>query len=459
MRRFLETFGFPICFALFVFHPALQHGMFFDGVTYASISRNLSLGLGSWWAPYYTATLHTQFFENPPVLFWIQSILFRLFGDSVFIEKFYSVAVAVLILGVMKLLIDVVQSEQSPSSRLRTFLLATVLLLATEPYRWGATYSLLDFTLCLFGLIACLLQLRYLLFGDAFSLLLAPLLVALAMGTKGVVGLYPLAFSGLALASFYRKVPMKRVLIASSLCSIGTLGLILMTFYFSPESYTAIQHYVTQHLGPALAGQRTNGTNSFLSVLGWIISSQGIALGAAALLWMTSAKVSNRKPAPWPLWILAGLSASLPMGLSHIFHQFYLIPSLPFFALGLATFLDQNRGEFGARIPVHIRHWGLRIACVALVAISCVDVLQHPIQRDAEDVRFSQSENVQFLRGRTLKTCAGLASHFVLVAYLMRYARISLDGSEPDPQRWQLTGRPCDPNVSAPYEISTSRHD
>jgi hypothetical protein len=43
-----------------------QRGMFVDGVTYASIARNLSQGRGSFWSPFYTATIYPQFHEHPP---------------------------------------------------------------------------------------------------------------------------------------------------------------------------------------------------------------------------------------------------------------------------------------------------------------------------------------------------------------------------------------------------------
>ena len=68
--------------------PRLAHrGMFVDGVTYASIARNLAEGRGSFWSPSYTATLYPQFHEHPPLGFWLQSLWFRVFGDHLFVER------------------------------------------------------------------------------------------------------------------------------------------------------------------------------------------------------------------------------------------------------------------------------------------------------------------------------------------------------------------------------------
>ena len=75
--------------------PRLAHrGMFVDGVTYASIARNLAAGRGSFWSPSYTATIYPQFHEHPPLGFWLQSLWFRALGDHLFVERLYAFIVA-----------------------------------------------------------------------------------------------------------------------------------------------------------------------------------------------------------------------------------------------------------------------------------------------------------------------------------------------------------------------------
>ena len=41
-------------FLILVSKSLLTEGMFFDGVTYASISRNMAEGQGTFWNPHYT---------------------------------------------------------------------------------------------------------------------------------------------------------------------------------------------------------------------------------------------------------------------------------------------------------------------------------------------------------------------------------------------------------------------
>jgi hypothetical protein len=43
-----------------------QRGMFSDGLVYATIARNMAIGVGSLWAPNYTQTAWSEFYEHPP---------------------------------------------------------------------------------------------------------------------------------------------------------------------------------------------------------------------------------------------------------------------------------------------------------------------------------------------------------------------------------------------------------
>jgi len=72
--------------------------MFVDGIVYASIARNMAENYGSFWRPYYTATVAPVFSDQPPLGFWLQSWAYRLFGNSVYIEAWWGFVAGVLIL-------------------------------------------------------------------------------------------------------------------------------------------------------------------------------------------------------------------------------------------------------------------------------------------------------------------------------------------------------------------------
>ena len=82
----------------------VQHGMFVDGLTYVSIARNMAEGLGNFWQPFYSEALYEQFYEHPPLALWLESLLFRLFGDHFWVERLYcTLAIAGTILLIRQL--------------------------------------------------------------------------------------------------------------------------------------------------------------------------------------------------------------------------------------------------------------------------------------------------------------------------------------------------------------------
>ena len=56
-------------YCLLVLPRLLSYGMFVDGIVYASIARNMAENYGSFWQPYYTATVAPVFSDQPPLGF------------------------------------------------------------------------------------------------------------------------------------------------------------------------------------------------------------------------------------------------------------------------------------------------------------------------------------------------------------------------------------------------------
>lgn len=64
-----------------------------DAMLYTSVSHNLSMGIGTFWFPQFS--LHnvaglSSFHEQPPLVFGIQALYFKVLGDSMYVERFYT---------------------------------------------------------------------------------------------------------------------------------------------------------------------------------------------------------------------------------------------------------------------------------------------------------------------------------------------------------------------------------
>ena len=91
-RSSLAVTGWLLTAALIAFRllPGLaQPGMFFDGVTYATISRNLAIGVGDLAHPSLVPG-DAGFYDSPPLVFLLESGFFRALGDHYWVEKIYS---------------------------------------------------------------------------------------------------------------------------------------------------------------------------------------------------------------------------------------------------------------------------------------------------------------------------------------------------------------------------------
>ena len=101
VRRHALVFLAISLYCLLVLPRMLSHGMFMDGVVYASIARNMAENYGNFWQPYYTETVYPIFYEHPPLGFWLQSWAYRLCGDSVYVETWWGFCVGALSLLVL----------------------------------------------------------------------------------------------------------------------------------------------------------------------------------------------------------------------------------------------------------------------------------------------------------------------------------------------------------------------
>ena len=71
----------------------VQDAMFQDGMLYSCVSHNLSLGIGTFWFPQYSKLNIAgipSFHEQPPLVFGIQSLFYRVLGDSIYVDRFYT---------------------------------------------------------------------------------------------------------------------------------------------------------------------------------------------------------------------------------------------------------------------------------------------------------------------------------------------------------------------------------
>jgi 4-amino-4-deoxy-L-arabinose transferase-like glycosyltransferase len=327
-------------YCLLVLPRLLSYGMFVDGITYASIARNMAENYGSFWQPYYTATIYPTFYEHPPLGFWLQSWAYRVCGDSVYVEAWWGFWVGTLIL---MSLAGIWQCLTPQAYALAGTWFPLVLFIVTPMTSWALANNMLENTLTCFILLSvwlCLLSLKNptIFFSGLYSIL-AGLSMFCAILIKGPVGLFPLAvplISTIYIANKTRKVFTIFIILIITLTI--AFGLMLST---NAASLHFFKRYIDEQALASITGTREISTSRF-DVLLVVGREHLVPLLVGGLLTTTvyrlrQVTLSSINYRLFLCYIGIALAGSLPILLSAKQRRWYAFPSFPFYAMAIAV--------------------------------------------------------------------------------------------------------------------------
>jgi len=339
--------------AAFVLLPSMASiGMFVDGAMYAAISRNLAEGLGSFWAPHFSDGLFPVFHQHPPLVFWLQSSFFRLLGDSYLTERVFDLVVLLVTAWLMRALWLGLTRAAGLETLSAYWWLPLLLWVVVPKWSWAYRNNVLENSLTMFCLLSVLLA-----FGACRSVGVAKALVfaaaaggaaLLAFLAKGPVGLFVLVAPVLLLPAV-GSVGWRRSLIVAGLVSgvfFALLGLVLLAWPGAREMLAA--YWQDQVAGRA--GVSGAGLGMLVELLKKIAPMLVVLAVLRVWVWREPGSAWWRPVRGACAAMLAiGLSASLPLALGDLDSAHYLIPALPFFALGFGLVAASMLHEAGDR--------------------------------------------------------------------------------------------------------------
>jgi len=337
----IARWGTTLLILVLLFGPSIvQIGEFFDGVTYAGIARQLSLGMGDLWAPSYSPFLSPEFFGHLPVWLGWHSVFFRVLGDHWWVDGVFQMVNLALTLGAMYWLWREVWESQPSRSR-PNFQVVIWLWLTVPIVLWTYRNNLLEVGVNVFALVAVAASFRAVRGQSKLSLMVWSAMAALmtlgAMESKGVVGLFPLA-TGAVFFIFHDKGRGRAtVFLVLTMCFfVVFLGAM---FWIVPETLVNVKQHLQIQLFPALEGELdiTTGWRGKILFEG-LLHLLPVVFLTACWAW--------RRPFVWTrkqkqiFWSLVGIGllASLPLCISFKQRTFYLIPSMPYFVMAASVF-------------------------------------------------------------------------------------------------------------------------
>lgn len=385
-------------------------GIFADGLYYGTIARNWCFGTGDLWQFYVSESLMNPFYSHPPLAFWIQGSLFCIFGDYWWMDRAFSllcfVLTATAMLGIWRLFF------RHGKTWLPLFIL---LLLPTAS--WAYNNNVLENSMGTFCIWAVYLQLSAIkseklgLLKNIFS----GLLIFAAVLCKGPTGLFPLALPFMLLI-YNREINIKGVLM--SFLPILTFILSLLLLLYSDDARTYLKAYFEIQIQGSFSLSEKSGEALMLKQL----LVEILPLGAIVflLLYWIKKKIQLGKEAL--LFFLIAASASLPILISPKQMGFYILPSLPFWALGFSALLQ------GINLSkIVISKNVLILSSVLLFTISILSMLYNFGQPIRDLVLLNDIEKISTILPK--KSKAGLdpklSEHWKVQGYFAREKSIS----------------------------------
>lgn len=366
-------------FAVIMLPEFFGIGMFFDGVVYATVARNMAQGIGDFWHPSYTGA----FYGHPPLAMWMESFFFRLFGDHLFVEKLYSmltgILAALLIAYAWIMLRRRAEYPDENSSRLAW--LPVFLWMITTNIYWTYRHNMLENTLAIFCLCAVMCTVYALQNTKNTKKILwfscASLCIILGILTKGPVALFPLAVIPLYWL-VYRRISLGAMVEYTAYQIVFVIAAYALLLQH-PPALDFFRTYLNEQVmgsvaGSSLADRLSDIKGLFIdNLLAMIVISVGVYTIARAKKMCFDPLTNTASHRGFWFFFLIALAASFPVMLSAKRRFYYTVPAMPYFALAFALWIEPIVRRWFERINVATR--GFRVFTITAIVLLCAGLI------------------------------------------------------------------------------------
>jgi 4-amino-4-deoxy-L-arabinose transferase-like glycosyltransferase len=436
----------------------IQDGMFLDGMLYTCVSHNMANGVGTFWSPVFSPTYFNAgsgfFHEHPPLVFGIQSLFFRIFGDSMYVERFYVFITMCLTALLIKLIWDTVSGK---NEEIKTIAWLPVIFWITIPEcSWSYYNNMMENSMGVFALCAVLFTYKSVESekNEIVNLLLAGLSVFLATMSKGIPGFFPLAVPFLHWLVFRRR-SFVRCIFQTSLIILVPVLLYTVLFIF-PESRESLGFYITKRLFGRIHDTPTVA-NRF-----YIIKRLLSELLPQILLTIIIISVTKLKKPGIPgvninrhsvFFILTGLAAAAPLSLTLVQRGFYLVPSFPYFAIGLSILIAPTVQGFREYLVSNYNRFRIfMISGIVLFvfAIAFTFMQKGKTERDKDLLYDVHAIGKAIPVNSAITADKEITATYVLECYFIRYYNISLNTEKQE--EYQIVKKSASPPDSTNFK-------
>ncbi len=451
----LSFYAFITAFFIIMIAPyLLSHGMFMDGIIYATVSNNLANGFGSMSDLAFSETVELHFREHPPLAFWIQSIFYKIFGNSFTIEKIYSATTYIITALIMrKIWISITGNRALAWLPLLFWISIPIITQA-------ARNNLLENTMMVFTTAS----LYYLIQSNKkvlMNLVLAGFMIYCGFMTKGFVALFLWSFPFWELVFKKEKSLNQTIRKMITLILFSLFPFILLSLIY-PESYYYLNDYFHVQVENSLRNVQTVDSRF------WIVSkllkeliTPGILMVLIYLI-CKFFKIQNTKVEHKELVLILlalALSGVLPIVISLKQSGFYFIPALSIFSLAFALLIkDEVEIIYG---KIKIRSIGFKL--FTLISITGIFIgifiaINNYDKNGRDHEKINDISIISSVVGKKsiLDVSPSVRKDWATLAYFYRYHKISLQSEEIPKNDFYLSLKTNELNLDAYRKIDSS---
>lgn len=316
-----------------------SEGMFMDGLIYSTISRNLAEGQGSFWYLYFSSTFLNDFHEHPPLAMGLEAVFYKIFGDSIYVERFYSLFIYMSSLFLMaRIWIILVKEEYK-----HLYWLPLLLFSIIGVVGWSVSNNMLENTMTLFVLAAFYSFLKSLnsrtLSKSYLLLFLGGVFLFLGFLSKGFVALYPLITIGVY-GVFTNRIAFGKSIIQTFIVCLGLVFPLLLLYVFNNEAIDSLSLYFDKQVATSIKSVSTVNSR-FWIIWSFIQQLIPVILLSTFIIVFSVKKYKEKNQINENVLAIfvVGLSGVVPIMISLKQRDFYIVSAYPIVIIGLSLFL------------------------------------------------------------------------------------------------------------------------
>lgn len=319
-----------LCVAiLFICPQFFQSKLLFDGLVYWSVSKNMA-NTNDFFHFSYSPEQFKEFYQHPPLMFWLQAFVIKIFGPWVSESSFESLArllPATMAVGTVLLTYSIGSILSGTTAGLIS---AFVLLTSTRFLKWGTNFYL-DGPITFFLVLSFYFWVRAFKLGSPLNAAFSGFAALCAFMTKGII-----AFAIFPIAGLFLLESPKQIFRANTWKNVGAF-LVCAAFCFGVWWFGFNgKHFLEMYFSTS-AG-RVQFENFYINP--WMnLYNRWLPWGPilALSLFFPLAKFKMNKAA-WAL-TLGALVFPVAFSFGIVYFEHYMTPFYPFAALALGLAL------------------------------------------------------------------------------------------------------------------------